>query len=241
LKKWNESHNPQGLKTVFTPDIITALNLWIGTTTQAITADDVEIFLLQKYSSVCIVDYDTATLRSLTRIWYLSNNYRFSGLSRSTKQDYNPIENYDRTETETTERTPDLSETETRNMQTADGGTTSTSGTTSDEQNADSVGKVAPYDSANFANAADSTTTATGSTSNTSTTTHGKTTTDTGTITHTHTGTDETSRELHAHGNIGLTSTQEMLKQEREIVDFNFLEVFFAMWIENVTCGVWRL
>ena len=224
---------------MFTPDIITALNLWVGTSTQTITADDIELLLLRKYGSVCIVNYDAETLRSLTRIWYLSNNYRFAGLSRTTKQIYNPIENYDRTETESIERTPDLSETETRNTLTTDGGTTTTAGTGSDTQTATATGKVAPFDAATFANAQQSDTTA-GTTSTDSTTvTHGKTTADTGTITHRHTGTDDTSRELHAHGNIGVTSTQEMLKQEREIVNFNFLETFFAMWIAEMTCGVW--
>lgn len=246
LKTWNEKHKSGelgGIEQVFTANgaIITDLLQWCFPDSTIPTASLIHNFILWKFGSALMVDYDPDFLGALTYTWHISNAYRFAGLAASMRFEYNPIDNYDRTETETTERTPDIERQETRNTTTADGGTTTTAGTNTDTQTAESVGKVAPFDSAVFANAQDSTTTAGGTSTDSTTITHGKTETNTGTVTHTESGTETVEREIHAHGNIGTMSTQEMIERERRVVNFELLELYVREWVKAISCGVWGL
>ena len=239
-------------------------------------------YLLHKYGSIAVKNYSNEELTVLTDIWHAANYYRFSGLAATTKQEYNPIENYNRTETETVERTPDLT-TETERTETPRVTTTETatrtpdltetetdartftdSGTTETENETDqtiaATSGVMPYDSNVFHNA---TTSDAGKIESSETITHGKKTTNGGTLTHetagtdetvttktstgtntdaetrTETGTDTTERESHISGNIGVTTTQEMLEQERKLVNFVFLDEYVASWVNAFCVGVW--
>lgn len=44
---------------------------------------------------------------------------------------------------------------------------------------------------------------------------------------------------LHAHGNIGVTTTQEMIKQEREIVQFDVYKKVADLWAQDMIIMVW--
>ena len=249
---------------------------------ETFTQEQLVAYLLHKYGSIAVRDYSNAELTSLTVLWHSANYYRFAGLANTTKQTYNPIENYNRTETETVERTPDLT-TETERTETprvtttetatrtpdltvterdsrtfTDSGTTVTAGDT--DQTGNAVGAVMPFDSNAFHNATQSDA---GKFESTETITHGKTTTNGGSVTQetdgtdtttttktatgtntdaetrTETGTDTTDRETHISGNIGITTTQEMLKQEREIVNFVFLDEYISAWVNAFCVGVW--
>lgn len=249
---------------------------------QTFNVTSLVLYLLHKYGKIAVKDYSNAELTSLTSIWHAANYYRFSGLAATTKQTYNPIENYNRTETESVERTPDLT-TETEHTETprvtttetatrtpdltdtdtdartfTDSGTTATAGET--DQTISATAGVMPYDSAVFHNA---TTSDAGKFESSETITHGKKTTNGGTLTHTttgqdetvitrsatgintdaetrtETGTDTTERETHISGNIGVTTTQEMLEQERKIVNFVFLDEYVSAWVNAFCVGVW--
>ena len=246
LKTWNEEHKSgdvYGIAQVFPSNgvIISDLMTWCFPQGTSLSAALIHDFILWKFGAALVMDYDPEFLGTMSLTWHISNAYRFSGLAASMRFEYNPIDNYDRTETETVERTPDIEQQETRNTQTADGGTTTTAGTNTDTQTAESVGKVAPFDSAVFANAQDSTTTAGGTSTDSTTITHGKTETNTGTVTHTESGTETTEREIHAHGNIGTMSTQEMIERERRVLNFELLELYFREWVNAISCGVWGL
>lgn len=239
-------------------------------------------YLLHKYGALAVRDYSNADLTLLTTLWHAARRYKFNGLAETTKKVYNPIENYNRTETETVERTPDLT-TETERTETprvtttetatrtpdltvterdsrtfTDSGTTAVSSET--DQTISATGGVMPFDANTFHNA---TTSDSGKFESSETTTHGKTTTNGGSLiqetdgtdtttttksatgtntdaeTRTETGTDTTERESHISGNIGVTTTQEMLKQEREIVNFVFLDEYLAEWVNAFCVGVW--
>ena len=62
--------------------------------------------------------------------------------------------------------------------------------------------------------------------------------TDTGTKTHANTGTDseESERELVRHGNIGVTTSQQMLEQERDLWQWNFVEQVVFPAVDKVLC-----
>ena len=126
--------------------------------------------------------------------------------------DYNPIENYNSTETETT-TTENATTTGKENTT-----TTTTNSTT--ENSGDTTNKVSPYDSENFNNDNNTTTTST-TTGNTTDTT---TINDSGNMS----SNGSSSRTLTRKGNIGVTTTQQMIESEYELraknLVFEFLE-----------------
>jgi hypothetical protein len=141
---------------------------------------------------------------------------KYNKLLATEKLEYNPIENYSMTENGTDVRTPDLVSNTTASG-TSSGNATDISTNTS---------AVTTYDNtADFINQNKGTadTTNTTSTENSST---GKTTT---------TGTEKTTHEFKRSGNIGVTTSQQMIQSEREIADFSALSQFVND-IANLIC-----
>ena len=126
--------------------------------------------------------------------------------------DYNPIENYNSTETETT-TTENATTTGNEN-------TTTTTSNSTTENSGDTTNKVSPYDSENFNNDNNTTTTNTTTGNATDTTTIN----DSGNMSSNGTS----SRTLTRKGNIGVTTTQQMIESEYELraknLVFEFLE-----------------
>ena len=126
--------------------------------------------------------------------------------------DYNPIENYNSSETETSTS---------ENTTTSGNENTTTTTTNSTTKNSgDTTNKVSPYDSENFNNDNNTTTTNTTTGNATDTTTIN----DSGNISSNGTS----SRTLTRKGNIGVTTTQQMIESEYELraknLVFEFLE-----------------
>lgn len=236
LKTWAEN-NPA--YTVF-DNVMSDLRTWSGVGI-TFTSTRLVDYLVYKFGSVIIPDYRALDLAIQTSIWHTENRYHFEGMYNTTIQNYSPIENYDRTETETETTTPNLTDTETRNTSTAESGTTGVSGTTSTTGTSDATGKTTAFDTLTFANDANSAVTTTGGETGTTTTTHGKTLTDTGTVTHARTGNEQRARQNHTHGNIGITSAMDLLKQEREIVNFAFLDYYLSLWVHAFSANVWDI
>ena len=133
--------------------------------------------------------------------------------------EYNPISNYDMTETETTEndRTNTTANTGTRTV----AGSGSVNGTTSSQTDNNVYGfnsSVAVGDTENNISA-----------SNTTTSTDSHTTTDN--LTETETGDETIERTLTRSGNIGVTTSQQMIESERELWLWNF---FYNVVFPNV-------
>lgn len=169
------------------------------------------IFNMKYYSFIYISD-DVIEISSI--ISNLSKVYENEYVSKVNVllTDYNPIENYNSTETETitTENT-----TTTGNENT----TTSTTNSTT-ENSGTSTNKVSPYDSENFNNDNNTTTTNTTTGNATDTTTIN----DSGNMSSNGTS----SRTFTRKGNIGVTTTQRMIESEFELrsknLVFEFLE-----------------
>lgn len=253
LAEWSTSQG-SNVSDIFEYEF-TDIKTWASITDNEFTREMLWEYMLYKFGDILMRKHTKSVLKALTRIWHNSNRYKFAGYAATTQQEYNPIENYNRVEAETIERTPDLtdsrsdtytpraSETVSETRSSTEGGTTgTTSGGTSTV-----TGGVAPFDSSAFSNAEKSD----GSTTGSETVTHGKTVSETNGTTRTHTGEDTTEsetthtgsetteRESNVHGNIGVTSTQDMLKQEREVVDFNFLDLYLSEWVNAFCIGVW--
>lgn len=165
-----------------------------------------------------------------TRITIWSNKYQINWkkLYDTTVLEYNPIENYDRVEdwTDTDDETSTSARDNTRN-------TTNTVKSTSTNEIMNSV-NVTDQNTAFNAGLAD----------------HAKQitdgyTTENGSITNTETGKDTENENVNggrtgrhtktgrAHGNIGVTTSQQMIQSERDLVVFNLYDVIAESFIEN--------
>lgn len=165
-----------------------------------------------------------------TRITIWSNKYQINWkkLYDTTVLEYNPIENYDRMEdwTDTDDETSTSARDNTRN-------TTNTVKSTSTNEIMNSV-NVTDQNTAFNAGLAD----------------HAKQitdgdTTENGSITNTETGKDTENENVNggrtgrhtktgrAHGNIGVTTSQQMIQSERDLVVFNLYDVIAESFIEN--------
>ena len=126
--------------------------------------------------------------------------------------DYNPIENYNSTETEST--------TSENTTTSGNENTTTTTTNSTTENSGETTNKVSPYDNENFNNDNNTTTTNTTTGNATDTTTIN----DSGNMSSNGTS----SRTLTRKGNIGVTTTQQMIESEYELraknLVFEFLE-----------------
>ena len=187
-----------------------------------LTGQDVANVICEKFGDLYINGNPTiAGWERAIDIWHSSRKYYFDGLLETTQYEYNPIYNYNLTETQDTTRTPDLThEISGEDEQTVEHGlTVSTTDTTTGEND------VTTYTAGTFLNDTSTTQTLTGTTRNTGTDTTGNTTN----RTETETGTDTTETVIEKSGNVGVTSTQDMIKQQRDILNIDL----FDIWIER--------
>lgn len=182
-------------------------------------------------------------------LWFNSHSFLFRHALSIWNATYNPIENYDRTETETINDTS----TDTRSGSDQHSGTdtTTTTGTdTNTETHGGTTGKtnsttreneIAGFNSANYSDANQETETGT------ETTTHGETVSNNGqtsgseTVAHGETITrseettaeNERTRNMRIHGNIGVTTSQQMLESEMEIGNKFWIYDYIASAFES--------
>ncbi len=183
------------------------------------TTDLADMFLeLYKYRYMIIdcnkiAGYNTYYKRA--KVVYNINKNKYIKLVATETAEYNPIENYSMSENSNETRTPNLT-------RTAEG-TASESGTNKANNtiNNTSTDSNTSFDSTAFVNNAKNELTGN------SNTTGENTAKSKSTVTNKETGTEQTTNELTRKGNIGVTTTQQMLEQERAIADFSTIKVFF--------------
>ena len=184
--------------------------------------------ILMRTRELEILYPDFTYMKNRITIW--SNKYQINWkkLYDTTVLEYNPIENYDRMEdwTDTDDETSTSARDNTRN-------TTNTVKSTRTNEVMNSV-NVTDQNTAFNAGLAD----------------HAKQitdgdTTENGNITNTETGKDTENENVNggrtgrhtrvgrAHGNIGVTTSQQMIQSERDLVVFNLYDVIAESFIEN--------
>ena len=189
-------------------------------------------------------------------LWFTSNQWTLQHLINIIKAEYSPIENTDRydEQTRTISRELDRDDTfnETQTLAKNSTDTLTRSGTdtlktdaeTTVDASNEAIDSVSPYDSNNWANSSKrtedngSTSTTDGTERRTLDTTERRTLG--GSDTQTHGGTngrdeseDTTDRFMqHLHGNIGVTTNQEMISQELELLQKFHIYDWIAMQIE---------
>lgn len=148
-------------------------------------------------------------MKDLIGVWSAGCQYEWAKLLESMNFEYNPIDNYDRTETRTLTSQGTGSGT--------DGGSDSLSTTKQHNGQEQDTGKVTAFNSGSLADKNQSTGTSSATDTETASTQYGKTKQETFTKTD--------SETIRAHGNIGVTTTMQMIREQRDIVKFNLYDI----------------
>lgn len=223
--------------------------------------------------------YTDEYIKKIFDMVYTTNATKYKKLVSVVQAEYNPIDNYNMTESSTDTRSPDLTHmltlnttsamTDTRKTDTTGSSTTTTNTKinqirttqeTPENMSETTTHSVNPFDNTGSATDYEDTTTQSGSrkveesysgdadtqdqsVAGTSTTTNsgGTTTTQSGSNTQTETGTDTTDHTLTRKGNIGVTTSQQMLEAELKLAEkmniFKIIEqdlaakVFLQVWL----------
>lgn len=213
--------------------------------------DAMEMYILQYCGENEVRYAEPDMLKKFVAIWFKANKKQFGRIWDTINAEYNPIENYDRHEV--SERNTTGNETREDNAKSnSSSNTSSSSSSTADgtdsgqESGTNNVDKfVSAFDSTSLQpreseNANDS--------RNTSGTTHSESS---GSSSGESSGeqnvesngkTDRTGNELYtnyAHGNIGVTTSQEMIKEERAVADFDIYYYITMKFEDEFTIPVY--
>ena len=199
--------------------------------------------LLMESAEMEILYPDADFLEAAIGSWSKKMIGVWNELYDTTQYEYNPIWNKDGTIEETITRnlatTEDVSDNNTRTDDLTELQTRNLAGTTSDSGS--STESVYGFNSSTAAPASSNTATSGGSTTDTGTVTVGNTGTQTDNRTvdrdTTDTGTITTSRT--EQGNIGLTSTQDLIKAQREVVQLNLYDIIIKDFIARFCLAVY--
>ena len=216
---------------------------------QGLDKDTLIDFILSECSELEVLYPNPEVLKGLIGVWSVTQQYEWDKLYQTMLLEYNPIENYNRTETRQLSSAATGSSTDggTDTLTSADSGTdtltstdsgtdtvTSTdAGTDSTSSNSTDLKQVKAFDTSDgtFTDKEKDTVNSSGSTiygkTNTNTSVYGKTNTNTTRYGHTNQNSfNKTDAEtINAHGNIGVMSSQQMLEAERNVAKFNIYQI----------------
>ena len=162
-----------------------------------------------KFSKRELYLLDSTAIQEEVYIELYINQYRYDKLYNTTVLEYSPIENYDRTESTSTEKTNTMTH----------GDQTETVETSTGEQTNTTTGqnKISPFDTPNLINTDGSDITDTEGARNDSSTLARNSYNDTDN------GNETVTSRIH--GNIGVTTSQQMLMSEREVSNFSLIKI----------------
>ncbi len=196
------------------PDLFEELQLPAGVCKATFVAT-----VLDEYGELTVAKLIPRFKTSVT-LWGQRNAYALSRLLGTTTAEYNPIENFDRKEDVT----------DTRDNSVVTKGTSGNTTKSNGAGNTNSRSKESAYERGTLVDTSEVT-----NTSNQTDTVEavGKVTSDTsGLETYTHTS--------HMHGNIGVTSNQQMLEAERKLVNYDFYLAAANMFANDMLICVYN-
>ena len=177
----------------------------------------------------------SARKTTLANMIFSMNKTRWERLWDTLDADYNPISNYDMTETETVETEVDNTRHNTGTVTDANTGTqtNANTGTVTDAATGSETAQRYAFNSSTGSNTAGATSTNgnTRTDNTTETRTDNLTETRTDNLTETEDLNRSESRSLSRSGNIGVTTSQQMLTQEREV---NIWNIFYSVIFPDV-------
>ena len=160
----------------------------------------------------------------------IKNNYKYKTLFNTTNLEYNPIWNVDGTEERVKESSKESSDTDIfNNTDTLTKGGSDTSSSTGTDTETKSV---TTFDSDVFRDTEK--TINTPNTTDTTTYNSSDTNRHTGTVSNSYEDSENETETVTKQGNIGVTSTQSLISQEREVAIFDFISIVEKDIIKNV-------
>ena len=199
--------------------------------------------ILLDAASLEVLYPDPVFLNRAINVWSKKRLPVWTELQKTLEYEYDPIDNYDRTETVTegSERTGTESSTRSGTNTGSGTGTTETENSSSSSGTNTGTSSNTAYNSDTFADTAKTVTSgsSTGSDEGSSTTTSSstETTSESGEL-QTLLTVDRTMT-TRTHGNIGVTTTQQMIQAQREVVSFNLLDVIEDEFIAKFCLAVY--
>lgn len=172
---------------------------------------DLYLLWILRYSTFRYISDDKDKIKSHIDILSKIYSNRFTKSVNVLLADYNPIENYNSTETENVEVTGET----TNSSETS----TTSSGETSTNSTGETIETLSPYDSENFNN--NSKNNSSGLTTENSSTADNTSNTMSGTTS------QSNNRTLKRSGNIGVTTSQQMIQSEIELRKNDLINDFF--------------
>lgn len=203
----------------------------------------------EKHPSPMVADlsYDSATrtyepLSAENRaiiagIIYNVYNAKWVRLWDTYKVEYNPISNYDMTETESVERDVITSNSDTGSVTHTGTDTVTNTGTVGTSSQGSTESDVYGFNSSVASNDRDTSTIASATQTNNTTETDTQNLTETRNLTNGGTSDENVIRNLERSGNIGVTTTQQMLNSEIELWQWNFYKSVVDD-IDSILCMV---
>ena len=198
---------------------------------EGLNKDNVINSLLAEVSDLEVLYPNPVVMKNLIGIWSASCQYKWNHLYNTMLLEYNPIDNYDRTETRTLNSQGSGTNSTGGSDTITEGGsdTVTEGGSDTASGNTTTTEKTAGFNSSpsTLVDKGQQTGQQTGSTQygKTIDTDYGKTLQNS----YGKTGTDSFSRSdsetIRARGNIGVTTTQQMIESEREVADFNMYDI----------------
>lgn len=205
--------------------------------------------ILYDYGDMYLTQTDPVWTKAAITVWGKRNKYYMDELFKTLNYVYNPIENYDRDESFTDTYTGTSSNTTSGNT-TVDSegnvsvdttGSTTSGGTVTASGSNQTDNKLAAYNANAMQNDTQSvqTTSDTSTDSSTGSTTGTSETESSGTTTTTTSGTESgqtggtNTRTGRIHGNIGVTTTQQMIQSQREVIKISWYDTIAKLFASD--------
>ena len=191
--------------------------------------------ILNECSSFAVVHPDPVIFKRFLNSWSTRRVNIWSKLLATTEYEYDPIANYDRTEehSETVQRAANETTTVSSTGTTINTGTVtnagSNGGTTTEQKTAFNSDTLATTGQEQYS----------GNHSDTTTNNLSESNSVSGSDQRNALSTDTITRRLHAFGNIGVTTTQQMIDQERAIDLFDIYAIILSDFIETFCVQVY--
>lgn len=226
---------------------------------ERVNRENLNNYIKSKLGSSWPVYTNTAVFKFKLEQWFLAHQQNITKLVDTTLFQYNPIDNYDRTETSESSNTmsetsdssfkQDMTDihggTDTESIDITNGGNDSTStssgGDSTLSKSAYNENGYSPLETTENSAQGSSTTTYGATQKNAREKKYGETIGRTGENTEerSKTGSVNSTNTVRAHGNIGVTTTQQMIEQERAISVFNIFDWIVERIDNELFLGLW--
>lgn len=199
--------------------------------------------ILLDAASLEVLYPDPVFLNRAITVWSRKRLPVWTELRKTLEYEYNPIDNYDRTETVTEGIERSGSGTSSRSGTNTGSGNSTTETENSSSSSGTNTGTASntAYNSDAFADTAKNVTSgsSTGSDEGSSTTTSSSSETISETGETASSSSEDRTMTTHTRGNIGVTTTQQMIMAQREVVSFNLLDVIEDEFIAKFCLAVY--